>query len=73
MNVNIYFTNNIQGRKFFGINCGFVVLWSDVSFKETGGFRPVEVALLLFTFGELVLWIKGLFITVSELDLLLVF
>lgn len=41
--------------------------------EETGDFGPVEEALLLFAFGELVLWIKGLFIVVSELDLLLVF
>jgi len=41
--------------------------------EETGDFGPVEGALLLFAFGELVLWIKVLFIVVSELDLLLVF
>ena len=41
--------------------------------EETGDFGPVEGVLLLFAFGELVLWIKGLFITVLELDLLLVF
>jgi len=41
--------------------------------EETGDFGPVEEALLLFSFGELVLWIKGLFIAVSELGLLLVF
>ena len=41
--------------------------------EETGDFGLVERALLLFAFGELVLWIKGLFIAVSELDLLLVF
>jgi hypothetical protein len=41
--------------------------------EETGDFGPVEGALLLFAFGELVLWIKELFIVVSELDLLLVF
>ncbi len=40
--------------------------------EESGDFRPVEGALLLFAFGELVLWIKGLFIAVLELDLLLV-
>jgi len=41
--------------------------------EETGSFGPVESVLQLFAFGELVLWIKGLFIVVSELDLLLVF
>jgi hypothetical protein len=41
--------------------------------EETGDFGPVEGALQLFVFGELVLWIKGLFITVSRLGLLLVF
>jgi hypothetical protein len=41
--------------------------------EETGGFEPVEGILQLFAFGELVLWIKGLFVAVSELDLLLVF
>jgi hypothetical protein len=41
--------------------------------EETGDFGPVEGALLLFAFGELVLWIKELFIAVSELGLLLVF
>jgi hypothetical protein len=41
--------------------------------EETGGFEPVEGILQLFAFGELVLWIKGLFIVVSELGLLLVF
>ncbi len=41
--------------------------------EETGDFGPVEGALLLFAFGELVLWIKGLFIAVPELGLLLVF
>ena len=41
--------------------------------EETGRFGPVERILLLSAFGELVLWIKGLFIAVSELGLLLVF
>ena len=41
--------------------------------EETGDFGPVEGALLLFSFGELLLWIKGLFIDVLELVLLLVF
>ena len=41
--------------------------------EETGDFGPVEGALQLFTFGELVLWIRGLFIVVSGLGLLLVF
>ena len=41
--------------------------------EETGGFGPVEGALQLFAFGELVLWIKGLFIAIWELGMLLVF
>ena len=41
--------------------------------EEIGDLGHVKEILLLFTFGELVLWIKGLFIAVSELDLLLVF
>ena len=41
--------------------------------EETGDFGPVEGLLLLLAFGELVLWIKGLFVAVSELGLLLVF
>jgi hypothetical protein len=41
--------------------------------EETGDLGPAEGVLLLFAFGELILWIKGLFIAVSELDLLFVF
>mgnify|MGYP007065730086 CR=1 FL=1 len=41
--------------------------------EETGDFGYVEGVLILFVFGELVLWIKRLFIAVSELGLLFVF
>ena len=38
--------------------------------EETGDFGPVKRALLLLAFGELVLWIKGLFIDIWKCGLL---